>query len=489
MKKRMLMIILLLFLLINCAGVNKNTDFFDNNDIRGKIFSLISDANFDNANWGIYISRLKDGDIIFSHNSDKVFMPASNMKLVTTSAALKYLGPDFTFKTYICYNGNIKNKILNGDLVIFASGDPSISPHFYNDQISVLKDWVNNIKDFGIDSINGNIVVDLHIFGNDFLGKGWAWDFLTDYYAAQISPLCFNDNTVDIKLFVDENNNFKYSFYPDISFINIIDNKIEIKENLFRNDVIFVRERGTNNIRIFGEMNKEDTVKESITINEPYKMFMNIFRSQLEKGKIGFGGDVIYDYEGMYSKDSLMNIFVYESKTLSEIIEIILKKSHNLMAEQVFRYLGYKYTGLGTNDNALKFFNEVYFPSIGVDPHRIQMYDGSGLSRYNLISPKALVAVLEDNYKTKYFDIFYNSLPIAGKDGTLRSRMKNMVAENNVHAKTGFIFNARTLSGYLTTKNGNLIVFSLMANNYTVPTKLVNNVQDKICSLLINSEF
>jgi len=170
---------------------------------------------------------------------------------------------------------------------------------------------------------------------------------------------------------------------------------------------------------------------------------------------------------------------------LSEIIKIINKKSHNLYAEQVLKTIGKELGGSGTVSKAIE-IEKRFLSNIGIDPEKIMIVDGSGLSRLNLVTPLQVTTLLTYMYRHKYWKEFYNSLPIAGVDGSLENRMRNSKAANNVRAKTGYVNYVRSLSGYVTSKDGEMFVFSMIVNHYTVPTSLANNIQDLVCNRLAN---
>jgi D-alanyl-D-alanine carboxypeptidase/D-alanyl-D-alanine-endopeptidase (penicillin-binding protein 4) len=173
------------------------------------------------------------------------------------------------------------------------------------------------------------------------------------------------------------------------------------------------------------------------------------------------------------------------SPKLNQIVNVINKKSHNLYAEQLLKTIGYKHEKFGTTENGIK-AAESYLKQMGIDPDNIQIVDGSGLSRMNLVTPMQINNLLRYIYKSKVFNSFYESLPIAGVDGTISKRMKNSRAENNVHAKTGYINSVRSLSGFATTADGEMLSFVMVANNFLVPLSLTENIQDLVCVLLSN---
>jgi D-alanyl-D-alanine carboxypeptidase/D-alanyl-D-alanine-endopeptidase (penicillin-binding protein 4) len=170
----------------------------------------------------------------------------------------------------------------------------------------------------------------------------------------------------------------------------------------------------------------------------------------------------------------------HKSKPLKEILSVLLKESQNLYAETLLKTIG-----AGKTSDGIKVV-ESTLSRMGVSPNSFVVLDGSGLSRYNYVTPAAFATMLRAIYQEDSSQIFYNALPVAGVDGTLKSRMKGTVAENNVHAKTGSVSNVRTLSGYVKTQDGEMLVFSLLANNFNAPPEEANAIQDQVVELLAN---
>ena len=169
-------------------------------ELGAQLDDIFNDNSFRNANWGVVIQSLENGEYFYKRNEDKFFVPASNLKLFTTAAGLLLLGSDYRFSTNIFLNGYQSGSTLYGDLVIQGRGDPTISGRFYNNDINYVFDtWIDSLLDMGVTNIKGNIVGDDNLFDDIGLGNGWAWDYETDWYAAQSSAISFNDNCVDLK--------------------------------------------------------------------------------------------------------------------------------------------------------------------------------------------------------------------------------------------------------------------------------------------------
>lgn len=455
-----------------------------------EIDDIFNDQSFRNANWGVVIQSLKTGEYFYKRNEDKFFIPASNLKLFTTAGGLLLLGPNYRFKTKIWTNGYYSGSTLYGDLIIQGAGDPTISGRFHNNDINFVFDsWIDSLIDLGIDKIKGNIVGDDNLFDDIGLGDGWAWDYETDWYAAPSSAISFNDNCIDLQVF--------YNFKSDTI---IVKPRPELKNFIILNNVKpasageqtrinVYRERGTNVINVSGKFRKStDTLVTYSTVRNPTQFAMFALKNELEERGIRVNGYAIDvdEYDRDLDYNSMKLLFTGYSNELSEIIKVINKNSQNFFAEQLLKTIGLEINGYGSAEKGISSLREL-FAEIGLNPDNIYMVDGSGLSNLDMVTPKQVVELLKYMYNNKdVFPYFYNSLPIAGIDGTLGRRMKGTTAESIVRAKTGFISHARSLSGYAITGDNEPVAFSMIANNFNVPVKLAENLQDLVCLRITN---
>lgn len=448
-----------------------------------------NDPQFENAHWGVLIKSLKTGEVIYSRNEKKMFMPASNMKLFTSSSAMMALGPDYRYVTTLVTKGEIKDSILRGDVIIVGSGDPTISGRYNEGKVTeTFEQWADSLKILGIKEIQGNMIGDDNCFDDNFYGNGWSADYETDYYAAQISGISFNDNCVDIRVVPSANiaDICSVSVVPNTKYITIVNETITAAVADSLNEIYFYRLRGTNTIYVRGKMSQgKDPWIESVAIDNPTLFTATVLKEVLESKGINVGGSVVDvdDQKDTLRYDGAKQLASFTSIPYSVIIRTINKPSQNFYTEQVFRTMGKEKYGTG----AMRSGRAVAYPilaSWGVDTVRLRYSDGSGLSRLDLITPSDIVSILEGMYKEKYFLPFYESLPIAGVDGSIKSRMKGTKAEGNVHAKTGYIGFVRALSGYVTSSDGEMFVFSMVANHYTVPTRMAESIQNDVCVLL-----
>ena len=485
--------LLLAVIFIGCSG---HPFVVSKDDPQKKLYKELDyhfqDPNFENAFWGVAIKSLETGEFLYLHNENKEFTPASNLKLFTTAAALLGLGPQHHFATKLLLKGTLSTDgTFNGDLIIIGYGDPSVSARFASGKATtVFESWADSLKAKGIQTIAGNIVGDDNYFNDNILGLGWSWDDQTAYYAAQISALSFNDNCLSITFTPGDSigSLVRYKLNPNTQFVNII-NHVKTGGQKSKTQISLQRERNTNNIMCNGLLSINDIKKQEwFSIENPTLFAATVFKEVLQSNGLTVNGcakdiDDLDSYSYQYQDTD--DVIEHYSPPLEEIITSINKDSHNLYAELLFRVLGKEISGEG---NALKATEDekAFFYKMGINSDLLKIVDGSGLSRLNLLTPMSVIKLLSFMRKHKYGPTFYNSLSIAGIDGTLQNRMRGTAAQGNVHAKTGYIDGVRALSGFITTQDGEELVFSMICNHYTVPTDLASHLQDSVCELLAN---
>ena len=447
---------------------------------------LFNDPNFSNAQWGVVIQSLETGEYFYKRNENKLFIPASDLKLFTTAAGLILLGSEYRFSTNVYLNGNLDGSILDGDLVIEGRGDPTISGRFYdNNMLKVYENWADSLAALGIDEITGNIIGYDDDFDDKPFGKGWPWDLESYWFEAPSGPISFNDNVVNINVTTDSNKAV-ISIMPDVKYL-VVSNSVQVVDGDSASNIDVYMERGTNLINVFGTIHMGDSVQTFVTVNNPTQYSMVVLKKVLKEKGIevkGYPIDIDASAEPI-SLNLIRKIFTYYSPPLKEIIKVINKNSENFFAEQLIKTIGLEEKDFGSIDMGVEAMHDL-LQEMGIYPDNMIIADGSGLSRLNLVTPRQIVSLLSFMYKSKYFIPFFNSLPIAGVDGTLGKRMKNTKAADKVRAKTGYLDEVRSLSGYAFTGDNEPVAFSIIANNFLVPYKLVDNLQDLVCIRLAN---
>lgn len=462
-------------------------------EFRAQVNQIINYPAFNPATMGIHVEEYGTNKILYSLNPHKLLIPASNMKLFTTASALAMLGPQYTYQTSLHTDGIVRNDTLLGNLYIRGSGDPTISGRHNNGKpLEIFYRWSDIIKSKGIAVIEGSIIGDDNCFDDIELGYSWGWDDLSYYYAAKINGLSFNDNCVDIFIMPADSIAGKARIVaePVPNYLSISNELVTVSADS-QNYIDFYRIPGSNEVRIFGTVKLDaDTLKDWITIANPTHYFLKAFQHVLDEDGITVRDISDIDNTPLQkpSYDRMDTLAVHQSVPMAEIIRTVNKVSQNFYAEQLQKTLGIEQKKEGSTQAGIAAEKD-WLAQIGINPEDIFIVDGSGLSRHNMVTAFQVVQVLKAMRQHSDYQIFFDSLPIGGVDGTLKSRLKGSNAQGHVHAKTGYVGHVRALSGYVITKNGREYLFSILVNHYPVPTRMINQMQDAIVTLLYNLDY
>jgi len=462
-------------------------------ELRVAIDQAVADAGMPNAWWTINVKEVESERAWYQKDVGRSFIPASNTKLYTTAAALDLLGPDFTYETSVWTDGHIENGVLHGNLVVKGSGDPVIGGRFNGGDITqMFRQWAEKLKTLGITRIEGGLIGDDNVFDDQALGYGWQWDDLDFWYAAETSALSFNDNCVDFQLIAQaENMPAEIKWEPIMTtYVQVSNRSTTVAEGASLVED-YARKPNTNAFILGSKVPLGRTDFESLTVTNPTKYFVHVLREVLIREGIAISGDS-YDIDDLvtlpnYSDGYLFSTF---SPPLKDIIRALNKNSQNLYAEQVLKTLAVQLpvSGFPKGSGAMGWSRARKMLAVaGVDTLHLQLVDGSGLARQNLVTSDMTTNLLLYMAKHPNPDVtsaFYDSLPIGGVDGTLSGRMKQTPAAGNVHAKTGTVGNASALSGYVTTASGTQLVFSIMANHFTESSLGPRRLQDQVVEIL-----
>ena len=451
-----------------------------------------------NGWWGAVIVDLDTDEVLYRRHTERSFVPASNTKLYTTAAALDQLGPDYRYRTEAFIDGPVVDGVLEGNVIVRGSGDPVIGGRFNGgDRTAVFRAWADSLRALGITRINGDLVGDDDVFDDTPLGYGWSWDDETYWYAAEISGLSFNDNNVDFAIEARrEGQPARISWHPfNTDYVRVVNRTVTISPDSSL-DEGYARARGTNTIELSSRVPEGRTDFESLTMTNPTRFFVHILRDALVQAGLAVEGHPV-DVDDLsikpdYAPDRYRRVAVHTSVPLADIVSVINKRSQNLYAEQVLRTLAAE-RPIGDEDlepGSAEMGLDVAmatFVKAGIDTSRIQLVDGSGLSRMNLVTPAMTMALLQ--YMWRHSDAsvqeaFVESMPIGGQDGTLQFRFRRGSAQGKVRAKTGTLSNVSALSGYVPSANGSTLAFVLMGNHHTVRGRVVRAAQDRVVNLL-----
>ena len=473
--------------------------------LRASIDSLVADPMFRNSHLGLLVVEPVTGDTIYSHNAGKLFMPASNQKLLTSSTAMVQLGKDYRFTTTFLSSAQITDGVLRGDLVVAGRGDPSMSDAMMGDAMKPLHAAADSLYARGVREIAGAVVKGGNAFPDTTIGA-WDWENLDTPSGAAVDELMFNEGFARVTVYGGDRvgDPVRVRTLPARTTPNIVADFVTTdpatvpvgparpgagggRGGSNRAGAV----RATTDLRgalpvvhLKGWVAPHDSVRASVTLREPASAWLQAFTEALADRGITVRGGIVRSPDA--SLEGKQVLFTLTSPTLGEILPKFLKPSQNQIGEILLHTLGLERAGVGSADSGRRVV-ERQMLAFGADSDGVVVRDGSGLSRHDYVTPETIVKILDAMRKRDDFKVFYDALPIAGVDGTIGSRMRNTPAQGNVHAKTGTVDRSHALSGYVTTADGHMLLFSFQHNNYTTSNAQVERVQDWIAAKLAGS--
>lgn len=448
-----------------------------------------------NAQFSITAIDVESNKTVAEINPLSSLAPASSLKLLTTAAAIHFLGPDFKFRTEIYYSGKIeKNGILKGDLIIKSGYDPTFGSDLIkgNPGFSKISDSIYLfVKKAGIKKINGSVIVDPGEYNTKAKPDLWYWEDLGNYYGASFNGFAVNDNLYELYLSSPQ----KEGSVPDIIKTIPVVKKLTFKNNLklsspTSGDNAFIYCAPYQyNAEIFGTIpSGKGEFKIKGSIPDPAGFFAEYLTDYFIQNKISVlkkpaVASVIPDYSS-----SRMLMFI-ESPDLASIIKMTNIKSFNLYAESLLRYLAVRINNSPGTDSGVEVIRK-FLQEISVSDEGLNMYDGCGLSRSNSVTTSMMAGMLAGIAKKDYFNKFYSSMAVAA-DGNPETSFgkfgEGTVIANNARLKSGYIRGVRSFTGYLINKNNKLLAFSVIVNNYSCPTKEITNlIKEALVILAVN---
>jgi serine-type D-Ala-D-Ala carboxypeptidase/endopeptidase (penicillin-binding protein 4) len=450
--------------------------------------ALFTAPSIQHAHWGIKVVSLRDHAVLYSQNPGEFLIPASNQKILTLAAAAVRLGWDYRFTTRVLATGPIgPDGTLNGDLVIIGDGDPTINPR-HLDRWGVFDQWAAALKAKGIRVISGNVVGDDNAFAEPGWGVGWAWDNLQDGYGAPIGALQYNENQVEVVAGpgMAEGAAAIIGTSPIGSGVFIVNN-VKTAAAGTPTAIDLARVPGTPFLHVRGQIAADArTASVLAAVHNPTEFYLEGLREALARHGIAVSGTMsdIDELREAPKTEGNIELLVDRSPPLAEIADVLMKWSRNGYAETVLAAMA-PAGGAASGTRGLETLRTT-LAGFGLPPESYLPRDGSGLSRYDYVSAEALTTLLEAIASNPaHAERFRSTLPVAGVSGLLANRMKGTPAEGRVAAKTGALFNIRAISGYLTTLAGEPMVFSMLVNNFRVPSAEIDAITDKALVRLV----
>ncbi len=434
------------------------------------------------AHIGIVVADAETGKVIYDHSGYQSFLPASNVKLFTAAASLYGLGPEFRYSTTIFADKKkIVQQELNDNLYIKFTGDPSFKAEH-------LSNLIAQLKQSGIQSIKGNVVIDSSTFKGPTHAPGWAFEDKHWYYSAPISSIIINQNSQGVNLTPNQqlykNATTSLEASPFKDYLSLKSNVSTVNQaEAKKHCQLEVSVDNENNISLNGCWPMSSRSKYMrIALQNPERMAQQLIKSELKKAEITFSGQFING-----KVPSTANIIAQrKSEPLKTLLITLMKDSNNVYAECLTKTLANKMTQKGSFQEGVNAMEKILSEKAEIDFDQLMLLDGSGQSRYNLITPHQFTRLLTVVYNSPDIKNYYiSALPVSGKNGTLKNRLNSFDLQNHVQAKTGSLKGATTLSGYITTKRKHKLVFSILMNNLVKnETKVAKNVQAKILSII-----
>ncbi len=448
---------------------------------------IAGSKRFASAFLGMHVVRLKDGKVLYAHNEDHLFTPASNVKLFTTALALTRLGPDYRFITSIVSEKPVGGDgVLDGDLIFIGRGDPSLSQRPY----PYVKDWIpdpqikpiealaDQLAAGGLKAVHGDIVGDDTRYPWTPYPAGWSVDDGLWEYGAPVSALIVGDNRVDVTIGPgdSEGDLAHLTVSPSFEFFSV-DNRVQTIAS-GRREIHVDGRPGVPQLRFWGSIPiGSDVMVNAMAVADPAVYAAAILRDALIRRGITVNGDAVarHRFPGEPAiQPAGIELVRRMSPPLSQLLQVVDKVSQNLHAEVMLREVGAFKAKAGLEE-LRDFLTEA-----GVPEDQYKFVDGSGLSRNTLVSPQAITKLLEHMYGSPQRDAWIAMLPVGNEDGTLRRRFKGHPEAAGIHAKTGSLSHVRALSGYAESKRQGMVAFSLLLNDYLAPDAEVARFLDNI---------
>ena len=443
------------------------------------IDAILTDGRLTDSQVGVVVADANTGEVLYDRNGNQRALPASNQKVTTVAAALESLGEDFAFSTEAIGTDRPVDGVVAGDLYLRGSGDPTMRAQEY-DALAA------DLAEAGVSQIDGDLVADDTAFDTERHGPEWAWGDLQYAYAAEISALTVasGDDLLagSVRVFVEpgagEGQPAQIEMAPANDYVTIV-NDATTSASGSGTSISIDRDEHSNEIRVSGTIAADSSgTFGTRAVIDPAGLAVDVFEDALADHGITVTGEIRTGEETPQGGEVLAT---HESAPLSELVVTLMKPSNNLLAEALFKGLGYEATGEGTFDSGKAAVYKA-IEQYGVDTGPIRQVDGSGLSRFDELTPNMITDLLIGAKDADWFDTYYESFPIACGDGTLVSRMCGTPAADNVHAKTGTMTSVSALSGYATDADGRELVFSIMLNDHLSGN--VKDIEDKIAAAI-----
>lgn len=480
------------------AAVSKEAVTAGPTHLASRIDSAIEESD-GRARWGISVVSLADGSKVYERDGDRLFTPASNMKIFTTGVALDLLGAEYRWRTSVYANSQPDaSGRVNGDLILYGRGAPDLVASSKDESRGSLAKLADDLYARGVRRVSGNVIGDESYFRGNPLGDGWQWTDVQWYFGAEASALSINGNEVDINFVPAGKARESTVRTSDTEGYVTVENRMSpAADRSVRPTIGVHRGLSDNNIEVWGEFAPGSKgFGARLSVHKPALWAAKLFGRALKTRGIQVDGQTLSRDSRVppsqrFDPSHSVELAFVQSEPMGEIAKKTNKQSNNLFAELILRTLGRERGEMsaspkgpgrerGDDESGLAVIR-LWLERVGISTTHLALHDGSGLSRLDLVTPETSARFLVSLSKTNVGPVFRESLPIAGRDGTLSDRLKTVI--DRVSAKTGSLTYDNSLSGYITTSKGQLFAFSIMCNDQTGPVNSIRLI-DQIVTLL-----
>jgi D-alanyl-D-alanine carboxypeptidase/D-alanyl-D-alanine-endopeptidase (penicillin-binding protein 4) len=436
--------------------------------------------------WAYQVVRLTDGKVVASRDSELNVRPASTLKLFATAAALDAFGPDYRHQTTVVTDARLDAAgRLEGDLQLVGGGDPNLSGRFHEGRVTaVLEKLADAVAAAGVREVAGRVVGNESRFAGPRRGDDWTWDDLVWWYGAEVSALSFNDNCADLNVRPGARvgDPVVVQSEPRTAYFRVTSTATTVPAGT-ASTFTLERDLDDTHIRLSGGLPQGAPADGlSVALPDPARYAATVFAELLQARGVRIAGGVATTTAAAPAAARVLAR--HEGEPMAKVVEVVNKRSQNLHAELLLRLVGTLDGGTGTVEDGVRLV-EAFAKRVGVDLEGAQIMDGSGLSRSDLVTTRALVQLLVGMERHPQAAVFRASLPIGGVDGSLRNRFKGTPAEGRVMAKTGSLRSVWGLAGYVQNARGEPLAFALVANNHTPPAGEVTAAMDAWVTSLV----
>ena len=456
--------------------------------LAGRLTAILETPEAGRALWAVFVRSLDSGDVVYDHHGDRLVMPASTMKIVTLAVAAERLGWDYRYDTQLLSAAPVVDGVLRGDLIVRGSGDPTINTNA-GGSAPAFGTWAETLLAAGITAVEGRVIGDDDLFEEAAPGYGWSWDDLPYGYATPAGALQHHDNVLLLTMHPGSvaGEPVVIAVEPQGTGMRVV-NRVETVSPDGQTDLGLQRlPDGALEVRGAVPAGAAPLYR-TAAVDNPTVFFVRGLTQALKDRGVAVSGVAVDldDLDAAVVEDDLRVLATRRSPPLSEIAGTLMGVSQNLYAETLLGTLDLRRrprTAAAGRDAVRQVLE-----SWGIDPFQIVVADGSGLSRYNYVTAHALVDVLQRMHDDpSHAAPFAATLPVAGRDGTLESRLTGTAAAGNLHGKTGSMSNVRALAGYVTSADREALAFAVLANNFTGPAGPILTIIDRLVDQLASS--